>query len=339
MKALIKIFWGILLITLLSGCLGKHRSTTGTNAPATGISYAGSTGQATLTTANSAVILAGALQGGQTGNAFSSAASLTTSGAEPQQPTLLLLSQSLVKAIQQADLGSLQGPNLAAAVNNVSHQVAGKCGGLMSYAGTADDASRQFYATFTFDNYCQDATTFTGTATASGQTDATLGFSTLSLSFTALTIASKGDSFTADGYEIITPATASLAVSMNMLLQDDASKLVYKINQLALTILQGNGYVDIGISPSSNVNKNLYYDPRYGYVELSTPSFLHIVDSDYWPSSGVLEATGAPGSLTTTTGFDTSASFTAQSNTTYQLNVDTDGGGSYTTTTGLWSAL
>lgn len=133
----------------------------------------------------------------------------------------------------------------------------------MSYTGTEDDASRQFYASFTFDSYCQDSTTITGTASASGQTDATLGFSSLSLSFDKLTISSLGDSFSANGYELITPHTGSFDVSMNMLLQDDASKLVYKAEKFSMSIVEGTGPIDISIS-------GRYYDPKYGYIDITT---------------------------------------------------------------------
>jgi hypothetical protein len=338
MRALKLQYCSILLVILLSGCLGDSNSSTGSSSSSSRISYSGSTDPATLTQANSAIILGGAYQGGQTGNAFGSAASLSGSGAVPQQPRILILSQVLAKAIQQIDLSKLQ--NHGATVNPVSNQVAGNCGGQLSYTGTVDDASRQFYANFTFTDYCQDSTTFTGIAAGSGQTDDILVFSTLSLSFDALTVRSNGDSFTANGYEIITPATSSFDVSMNMLLQDDTSNLVYRFDQLKFKVEQSPGYVDLGISSVSSTNKNRYYDPRYGYVELSTPTILHIIDGDYWPTSGLLKATGSPGSLTSTSGINTSASFTALSNTVYQLDVDIDGDGvTDSTTTGSWSDL
>ena len=308
-------------VALLGGCFGSS-GTTATSAVSTRISYVGTTGPAAVSTSNATALLSGAYQGGQTGNAFGSAAALT-GAATPQQSRTILLSQGLSRIIQLADLSQLTGSN-GAAVNSVSHQVAGICGGQMSYTGTADDASNQFYATFTFSNYCQDATTFSGTANASGQVNTLLGFSTLSLSFDALTIASLGDSFTANGYEIITPASGSFTVKMNMLLRDNNSKRVYRFDQLIFTIEQGSGFVDLGISSGR------YYDPRYGYVDLSTPTFLVINDGDYWPSSGIL----------TGTGFNSSARFTAQSNTVYQLDVDSNGDGTPdSTTTGLWNAL
>lgn len=321
MKALKLQYWSILLLTVLAGC--GDNSTTATATSSTKISYAGSTDSATLTQADSATLLGGAFQGGQTGNAVGSAAGLANNVVGPRPPRTLILSQALNKAILQANLSSLDSPDNAAAINPVSAQATGNCGGQMSYTGTEDDASRQFYATFTFDKYCEDATTITGTVTASGQTDSTLGFSSLSLSFDALTVSSIGDSFTANGYQLITPHSGFLDVSMNMLLQDDASKLVYKIEKFALTIIDGAGYVDVSLS-------GRYYDPKYGFIDISTPTYLRIAGSEYWPSSGSLNAVG---NIST-------ASFTVLSNTTYQLDIDTNEDGTTDiTTTGLWADL
>lgn len=321
MKALKRIHWAILpAVVLLGGCLGNSSSTT-TAAASTRISYSGVTAPASLSSTNAATLLAGAFQGGQAGNAFGSTAAVADQPA-PSESRTLLLSQGLLGIIRQANLSALN--SAAAAVNNVSNQVSGNCGGQMAYTGTADDASNQFYATFTFTNYCQDGTTFSGTATASGVIDSLLGFSNLSLSFDALTVASLGDSFTANGYELITPTAGAFTVKMNQLLEDGATKRVYRFDQLVFTVQQGSGLVDISIGSGR------YYDPRYGYIDLSTPTVLVINDGDYWPSSGII----------TGTGFNSSASLTAQSNTTYQLDVDTNGDGTPdVTTTGLWNSL
>jgi hypothetical protein len=322
MKALKLLCYGVLPTALLGGCFDDSSSGPA-SATSTRISYQGVTGPASLSAANAAVLLSGAYQGGQTGTAFGSAAStLTGSDGRPGQPRLVLLSQVLAGIIRQADFSRPLGAS--AAVSDVNNQLAGNCGGQMAYTGTADDASRQFYATFTFTDYCQDGTTFSGSATASGQTDTTLGFSSLSLSFDALTVAALGDAFTANGYEIITPGSGSFNVKMNMLLQDNATRRVFRFDQLLFIVEQGSGFVDLGITGGR------YYDPRYGYIDLSTPTFPVIAAGDYWPSSGIIAGTG----------FNSSARFTAQSDTVYQLDVDSNGDGTTDfTTTGLWSGL
>lgn len=337
MKALKLAYWGILPLVLFSGCGGS--SSTTTTGTSDRISYAGSTDPATLTATASSALLGGAFQGGQIGNAFGSAAGLNEGDAAPHRPRILLLSQRLAEAIGRADLTALPAPGVAA-VNAVTAQTAGNCGGQMAYTGTADDSSREFSATFTFTDYCQDATTFSGSVTATGQTDATLGFEHLSLSFDALTVRTNNDGFTANGYEIITPGTSAFGVEMNMLLKDTTSKKVYKLDRWAFIVEQGSGFIDLGIDTSSSTAKNRYFDPDYGYVELSTPVYLRILDDDYWPSSGSLKGTGIAGTATNTTGINTSATLTALSNTTFQLDRDTDGDGTTdSTSTGSWADL
>lgn len=371
MKAIKLLFLSILLLTQLAGCLGNN-GTTATATNSTKISYAGSTDPATLTQTDSAILLAGAYQGGQTGGALGSTASLTDNLPTPLHPRTLLLSAILEKAVLQAKPSNITTSGAAAAVTNVSNQVAGNCGGQMAYTGTVDDADREFYVSLTFDNYCEDATTINGTATASGQTDTNAfdqdgfnnkndAFNPFSVSFNDITVSSAGDSFTANGYALITKEDepdqdenpdvdagsepinpkntpdsddssaadetpdvgGSTTIKFDCVLRDNNTKLVYKTEKLVISLTAGVDYSDASIS-------GRYYDPTYGYVDISTPTPLRINGTDYWPSSGVLKAAGN----------NDSASFTALSNTSYQLDIDTNNDGAADiTTSGLWSAL
>jgi hypothetical protein len=371
MKAIKLQLLSIVMLTQLAGCLGNNSSTT-TATNSAKISYAGSTDAATLTQANSAALLAGAYQGGQAGVNLGSTAGLTGNHSSPQHPRVLLLSSVLEDAVQQAKLNSTTTSGAAASITDVSNEVTGNCGGKMAYSGTVDDADREFYLSLTFDNYCEDATTINGTATASGQTDTNAfdqdafnnkndAFNPFSVSFNDITISSAGDSFTANGYALITkedepdedespdtdantepvnpkntPDTDDSAaadenpdvggattVKIDCLLRDNSSKLVYKVEKLIISLTAGATYSDASIS-------GRYYDPKYGYIDISTPAPLRISGTDYWPSSGVLHAMGN----------NDSASFTALSGTSYQLDIDTDNDGAADiTATGLWSAL
>jgi hypothetical protein len=362
---------GILLLTQLAGCLWNN-STTATTSSSAQISYDGSTDPATLTEANSAALLAGTYQGGQAGTSLGSSAGLTNQNQKPLRPRTLLLSQILENAVQQAiQNGGLTHAN-AATITNVSNQVAGNCGGQMNYTGTVNDENREFYTSLSFDNYCNDATTLNGSANASGQTDTNpydqdmfnnkdLAPNPFSITFDALSISSAGGSFTANGYALITkvdepdldesPDTDAstepinpnntpdaddsptndeqpdvggvTTIKFDWLLRDDATKDVYKFENFNVTLTNGVNYVDASLS-------GRYYDPKYGYVDISTPTPLQINNTDYWPSSGIFRAAGN----------NDTASFTALSNTTYQLDIDSnDDGTPDVTTTGSWSDL
>jgi len=371
MKAITSRYLSILLLTQLAGCLGNN-GTTATSSVSARISYDGTTDPATLTQSNSATLLADAYQGGQAGTALGSAASLTYPGQSPAHPRTLLLSQALDNAVQQAIQNGPLIPGNAAAVSDVTNQVAGNCGGQMSYTGTLNDETREFYVSLTFDNYCSDATTINGSATASGQTDTnaynldmyndkSLAPNPFSVSFDALGVSSAGSSFSASGYALITKDDESdqdenpdldassepinpdntpdnddnaaadeqvdvggtTTIELDCVLRDDATKVAYKIQNFNIALTNGSGYVDADIS-------GRYYDPKQGYVDITTPTPLRINASDYWPSSGVFHGAGD----------NDAAAFTALSNTTYQLDIDSnDDGTPDATTTGAWSDL
>ena len=371
MKAIKIEYLGILLLTQLAGCLGNSSSTATTSNSAR-ISYDGTTAAATLTQSNSAALLADAYQGGQAGSALGSSAGLADQNPPSRHPRTILLSQTLDSAVQQAiQNGTLTSGN-AAAITNVTNQLTGNCGGQMSYTGTVNEETREFYISLSFDNYCADSTTVNGSATASGQTDTnpfdqdmynnkSLAPNPYSVTFDTLTISSAGSSFSANGYALITkvdepdldenpdlnassepinpynapdadddPATDEqpdiggvTTVKLNCLLRDNATQVVYKTEDFTIALTNGGGYVDADIS-------GRYYDPAQGYIDISTPTPLRISGTDYWPSSGVFHAAGN----------NDAASFTALSNTTYQLDIDSNNDGTAdVTTTGAWSDL
>jgi hypothetical protein len=371
MKATTSRYLGILLLTQLAGCLGTS-GTSATSSVSARISYDGATDPATLTQSNSATLLADAYQGGQAGTALGSTASLAVPGQSPAHPRSLLLSQALDNAVQQAIQNGTLTPGNATAVSDVTNQIAGDCGGQMSYSGTLNDETREFYVSLTFNNYCSDATTINGSATASGQTDTnaynldmyndkSLAPNPFSVSFDTLGVSSAGSSFSASGYALITKKdetdhdeTPDLDVSnepvnpdntpdnddsaaadeqvddggtttieLNCVLRDDTTKVAYKIQNFNIALTNGAGHVDADIS-------GRYYDPEQGYVDITTPTPLRINAGDYWPSSGAFHATGD----------NDAAAFTALSNTTYQLDIDSnDDGTPDVTTTGAWSEL
>jgi len=362
---------GILLLTQLAGCLGNS-DTTATTTNSARISYDGSTGPATLTQSNSAALLAGAYQGGQAASALGSGAGLANPSASPLRPRTLLLSQILDKAVQAAvHNGPLTASN-AAAIVDVTNSLAGNCGGQLSYSGTVNEETREFYINLSFTDYCDDATTINGSAAVSGQTDTnafnqdmynnkSLAPNPYSISFDALSLSSLGSSFSASGYALVTkvdeldldedpdldaanepinpnntpdddddPASDETpdvggvtTIKLNCVLRDDTTNVAYKNQDYNIALTNGSGYVDAIIS-------GRYFDPVQGYIDVTTPTPLRINGTDYWPSNGVFQATGN----------NDSASFTALSNTTYQLDIDTnDDGTPDITTTGAWSNL
>ena len=117
-----------------------------------------------------------------------------------------------------------------------------------------------------------------------------------------------------------------IVLTIDMLFKDNATTKVYKLENFRIaqsSTIDTISYEDITID-------GRYYDPDEGYVDLSTPTTIRIINNDQWPSSGSLRGTGN----------SSSATITAQSNTTYQLDVDSDGNGSVDSTeSGLWTNI
>jgi hypothetical protein len=198
-----------------------------------------------------------------------------------------------------------------------------------------------------------------------------------SITFDPLTISTLGSSFSARGYALVTKtdetdsdadvdATGSepinpnntpdvdddpaadeypdnggvTTIKLDILLEDDATKNVYKTQDFSIALTNRVDAAPTDPNCTTYVDANLngrYFDPNYGYIDLSTPTPLKVCPKEYWPSSGILKAVGAPGAMTTTTTFNSSASLTVTGYRTYQLDVDSSGSGqSESTTTGTW---
>ena len=368
MKTITRHFLCIILLTPLAGCLSNNGTTASTSNSAR-ISYDGATAAATLTQTNSAALLAAAYQGGQAGTALGSSAGLADQSPSSQRPRTLLLSEALDKAVRQAIQHGTLTPGYAAAVVDVTNQLAGNCGGQLNYSGTLNEETREFYLTLNFSDYCNDATTINGNATASGQTDTktyhqdvfndkTLAPNPYSITFDALTISTAGNSFSVNGYALITkedetdldessdpneainpdntpdgdaddPVDESAdiggttTIKLNCVMRNDATKVAYKFDTFTIVLTNGSGYVDADLS-------GRYFDPQQGYIDITTPTPLRIIGTDFWPSSGEFHADG----------YNDAAFFTALSNTTYQLDLDSNDDGTVdVTTTGAWSDL
>ncbi len=293
----------VLLLVACGGGGGGGTSST--------LSYSGSTAQATVTSANADDLVLDAYQNGAIGGA--AAGSMT--GVTPERgagtPRGLVLAESLGNAVERMDIAS-QAP-LNSAMKTATDTADGSCGGSMSYSVSYDDQNGDFSGTLSFSSFCEDEVKLSGDVDFSGTMNPGTGeLSSFTMTTDGLTAEMCGDSFTAAGSIGVSRSGTTSTVTMDMKVRDGGTGKVYWAKDYQMTLTSGSTYSEVEVS-------GRFYHPDYGYVDISTTTKLRIQEGSYWPSSGVLVATGSRG---------TKAQVTAL-NASYQLDVDDNGDGTY----------
>ncbi len=293
----------VLLLVACGGGGGGGTSST--------LSYSGSTAQATVTSANADELVLDAYQNGAIGAAATGSMTEAAPKRAAGMPRGLVLAESLGNALERVDIAS-QAP-LNSAMKTASDTADGSCGGSMSYSVSYDDQSGDFSGTLSFSSFCEDEVTLRGDVDFSGTMNPGTGeLSSFTMTTDGLTAEMCGDSFTAAGSINVSRSGTSTTVSMDMKVKDGSSGKVYWVKDYQMTLTPGSTYSEVDVS-------GRFYHPDYGYVDISTSTKLRIQEGNYWPSSGVIVATGSGG---------TKAQVTAL-NASYQLDVDDNGDGTY----------
>ncbi len=302
-----------------------------------GIVYSGATDQALIDASNAESISTSSFQGGSTGVALGGLGAVqTTETVHQGRPRSLMLVETLEDAFLQLDVSSISGGVTSGAIQSVNGTIPGDCPqnpGDASYTISYDDQTGDFSGSFNFNGYCSEGVAISGSASFSGKIDLnTLNFLNFSISLHTLTVTQGSDSFTTDGDISYDFSTSPKTVTMNnLLIKDNTTSQVFKIENLSMTLVDGSNYVEV------NVVSGRFYHPDHGYVDTQTTAPFRIYDRDDWPSQGVLICTGATGGG----GGNTVARLTALSSTQYQVEADTDGDGIYDYNSGnlLWDDL
>ncbi|MBI5058085.1 MAG: hypothetical protein HZB61_15855 [Nitrospirae bacterium] len=281
-----------------------------------GISYSGSTSQAAIDNSNAGEISTSAYQNGSTGSALS-LGSLQSDDRQIGSSRSLRLTQTLEKALLKVDVISSSDDAVSGASATDAGTIQGDCAspGNASYTITYDDVTGNFSGSMNFSSYCSEGVTISGSANFSGKVDVnTEDFLQLSISFDTLSAASGSDSFTADGDIAFDFDASPMTATINVLLKDNSTADVFKIENFSMTMSDGSNYVDV------SVVSGRFYHPDYGYVDAYTSTALRIYSGDDWPSQGVLVCAGNTG---------TKSRLTALSSTQYTVEADTNGDGTF----------
>jgi hypothetical protein len=280
-----------------------------------GITYTGITSQATIDDTNAVDLSVGPYQGCDTGMAFGTFGAVQT--AEHNQigaSRVLKLAQTSAEAILQVDVNAPPGVVVSGAVVTESDTIPGDCGGNASYTIEVDDVTGEFSGTMNFNDYSSEGITLSGRTSFSGKFDVdTENFLRISLSLHTVSVTLDSDSFTTSGSISFNFQASPSTATIDIRIRDNSTGKVYWANDYTITIVEESGYVEVEMS-------GRYYDPDYGYVDFHTDTPFRIDDGDEWPSAGVLTVEGEGG---------TKAQLTALSSTTYRVDADTDGDGTY----------
>lgn len=297
----------------LYGCGGGGG---GGSASSSGITYAGLTTQATIDNSNAEKIATGAYQGGAIGTAVSLGA---VQQEQAEQPVYLNLSLTIAEALRQIDISTSTSVVAAGAIINQSNTINGSGGGNAQYTIQVNDATGDFSGTMNFNAYTSQATTMTGNFSFSGKVNVFAGtMQQFSLSSESFSVTQGSKSYTAKMTCNYTISGTQLTVVMDVLMQDGTTAKTYWMKNFNLTLWNRTNYIEFSIVGT-------YYDPDYGYIDITTPTTFKINTTAKYPYEGMMVLTGKSA---------TKAKLTALSATTYEVAADTNGDGTYEWNTG-----
>lgn len=296
------------LILILTGCGGEGDDGGGQTA----ITYTGKTTQVKLTPENSGKIMS-QVQNFDLG--LDDVPLLEKSSVSTLESRQYLQLYDVVQKIQ-ASIFDQSRSNKPVPVNETG---VGNCGGQITIKGSVDDDIIEFDLTIQFKEFCEDATTISGTINLQGKQNE------LTMTLTGLTVTDVLDSITMQGSIVIDALSSSRStMAMNLVVRNNASGKTFKFENYRLDITEGRSSETFTLS-------GRFFSSDEGFIDLRTPTPFFILSSSEFPSSGVLEISGLDG---------TQARLTALSTLEFQLEVDADGNGVFEfTITGPWENL
>lgn len=324
--------WTIASCTLVVGCGGSSGGGDGGSSP--GLTYSGVTTQAVITSENSQTLAENAMNAGAGGSGISGIAGLDAGNPAEDgtgRPFLVGMAMVMESAIAEVDWQSDAGQVPSSAIESDADTVSGSCGGSFTYNIQVDTDTGTFSGRLAFNSFCEEGMTMSGSANFSGVVDlGTEKLESCTVSFNAITSTYSSVSVTMGGRIHLAVSGPTSSMTMDMMVRDDGSGRVCKIENYQMDITDWGTYAEITLN-------GRYFDPDYGYVELETTTAFVASYADEYPHTGQLVLTGENGDA----GGPTRARLTALSATECQVEADTNGDGIYDHDSGviLWTEL
>ena len=281
--------------------------------------YSGITTAAVITETNADNIVRSSYQGGDTSTTFVGKLSASTSETQnisaANRPIVLSIVQVLKEVSGKVwSQQSTSGGVSPRAIVSVSGTIHDGSGGSLSFTLSVTDLTGAFTGLFTFNNYHGDSGgTFSGTVNVSGTYNiGTSSFEHIHFTLVAVTVTDASSSVTVSGSVDLlngNPATGTVT----LYLTDNGTGKTDWIDNFTITVTEGVGYADATFS-----GKIYLHD--YGFVMISTSDPFHFPAGSTHPSSGTMIVTGASNG---------SAKLTISNTTSYTVDVDANGDGTY----------
>jgi len=326
MKKLSVLFvFGVFLIT---GC-GGSSSPSSSGSTTSSLTYTGSTAQAVVDS-NNANDLAGNTYQAESSGFVTLGTNMESPGTNSLNsnrsgaPGYFRIATFLTDSVKENALPA-GGSFHSQALQTVNDTIPGSCGGTIAFNLTVDDLTNKFDGTLTETNYCSYGAVGNGTVTFSGSYDLILNeIAQMTISTSSFAYTSGSDSFIFSGTMTATFRSSTGTIVMNFLVRDNATSKVYKLENFTISATDGVSFIDVSMS-------GRFFEPDYGYVDISTLTPFRISGTNLWPSSGIVVLTGK----------NSGAKLTTASTVLYQIDVDTDGDGAYETNLGTfgWSGI
>ena len=306
------------IMVLLSSCGGGGGGSSASP-------YTGLTTPAALTPANADNVARQAFQGGDLGaNATLAPARSGDARTLAERPVALTLVQILTKASAAAfpapTFRRAPAPRAVVTVSDVIDDGWGE-GGQASYSLSVDNVTGAFTGTFVFENFHGDGGgVIDGTVAVSG-TVYSDGYLEIHFDFRSVSVVDGTTDVTAEGGVSLTSGTGGGTATLNLYFTDNATRKTVWLQDYMVNV------TDLGGATEVRTFGRIYLHD-YGYVDIHTEApFLYPALSTQ-PTSGVITLTGSNYCR---------ARFTVVDATTYTVELDADGNGSYEwTVTHTW---
>jgi hypothetical protein len=288
----IKWFCGnvLALSLMLSGCGGGG----GGSGDAGGQTvYSGVTTQATITEANKKLLCYDAYQAGKVASPLGSIGKavpdvLPTAVSSPIQ-------QVIEDAILDATLQKGTARQVAAVVTQPG-TIYGPNGGSATYTITVNDTTGSFSGVMDFLDFKSSGTTLAGRSDFSGVINLATGqFTSISMKLVSLQAKDTGISVTLTGTQTKETSGTDKIITLALVVRYDTSGTTCWVKDFRFVMKQDGTMTLTG----------RYYDPVYGYVDISTVTPLAVSAINVEPTAGVLlfsGSNGVNGRLTFTSG-------------------------------------